>query len=168
MSDFVKAIPFFAEFAKKEGPEALANFFEFIAANSEVEPEGEGISEEKSPVKTELETPNETIPPILLVQTSESLSEADKLWVEQTFDRVCKVMSPEDSIRLRAILITMKTILSRMTLLYSHSCQLAALLFQSRLLLRPLPVDSHEVRSHKLALIEECERVSLEPSRRFL
>lgn len=112
MSDFVKAIPFFAEFAKKEGPEALANFFEFIAANSEVE--------------------------------------------------------PEDSIRLRAILITMKTILSRMTLLYSHSCQLAALLFQSRLLLRPLPVDSREVRSHKLALIEECERVSLEPSRRFL
>lgn len=39
MSDFVKAIPYFAEFAKREGPEALANFFEFIAANSVEEAE---------------------------------------------------------------------------------------------------------------------------------
>lgn len=30
MSDFVKAIPYFAEFAKREGPEALANFLSLL------------------------------------------------------------------------------------------------------------------------------------------
>lgn len=167
MSDFVKAIPYFAEYAKREGPEALANFFEFIAANSEVESE-EKEAVEQSPVITGQETPSETISPILLVQTSESLSEAEKLWVEQTFDRVCKLMSPEDSVRLRAILITTMTILSQTPFLYRQSCQLAALVFQWRLLLRPLPEDSFEVKQHKRALLEEYERVSLEPSRIFL
>lgn len=167
MSDFTKAIPYFAEYAKREGPDALANFFEFIAANSVVESEENGTVEQ-SPVITGQETPSEKISPIPLVQTSESLSGAEKLWVEQTFDRVCKVMSPEDSVRLRAILITTMTILSQTPFLYRHSCQLAALVFQWRLLLRPLPEDSFEVKQHKRALLEEYERVSLEPSRIFL
>lgn len=181
MSDFVKAIPYFAEYAKREGPEALANFFEFIAANS-VEEAEEPVTvneygwivlkqEESSEVcsaSSELNGLSEKISPIPLVQTSESLSEAEKLWVEQTFDRVCKVMSPEDSVRLRAILITTMTILSQTPFLYRQSCQLAALVFQWRLLLRPLPEDSFEVKQHKRALLEEYERVSLEPSRIFL
>ncbi|WGE32532.1 hypothetical protein NYR60_02670 [Actinobacillus genomosp. 2] len=183
MSDLVKAIPFFAEYAKKEGAEALAGFFQFIANNQAEDEEFEkGIEELRdrieevnrqklatqkiSPVyTTEPEMFSETISPILLVQTSESLCEDDKMWTEKLFDIACRVIPPQDSIRLRAVLITTLTILAQKPFEYSHSCQLSALLFQMRLLLRVRPEDSPEVKSHKLNLVKEYEFVSFQQAK---
>lgn len=181
MSDFVKAIPYFAEFAKREGSEALANFFEFIAANS-VEEAEEPVTvneygwivpkqEESSEVcsaSSELNGLSEKISPIPLVQTSESLSEDERLYVERIFDKACRVLEPLDSIRLRAIVITKKIIAAQSPFSQVHKRQLAALSFELHDLLSPQHKDNVAVKSHKRDLLAECGLVNLEYSEKPL
>ncbi|QLB44688.1 hypothetical protein [Mannheimia pernigra] len=174
MSDFVKAIPYFAEFAKREGPEALANFFEFIVVNSVEEAEDESVTvneygwivpkqdeNEIRPASTTLNGFSEKISPIPLVQTSESLSEDERLYVERLFDKACRVLEPLDSIRLRAIVITKKIIAAQSPFSQVHKRQLAALSFELHDLLSPQSKDNVAVKSHKRDLLAECGLVNL-------